>query len=76
MSIGGMPEVFYVELWILRIDTARLFGYTIDDERQKTNNLEVVREERGLIPMAFREEPPVSQRKIDAEGNESEDLVS
>ena len=64
-------------LYNLRIDRAPFFGYTKARERQKnTNNQDEVGQERGLIPMANDDTPPVSQMKIDAERNESKDLVS
>ena len=49
--------------------------YYSQRKTKETNSQEVVGKERGLIPMANSENPPVSQRKIEAEGNESKDLV-
>ena len=47
LSIGGMTEILAVTLWILRIDKRPRFGYTVDDERETTTNLEVVMVRKG-----------------------------
>ena len=61
----------------LCIDNRPCIVYTEARGRHKnTTNHDEDGQERGLIPMASVETPPNAQLKIDAEGNESKDLVN
>ena len=50
--------------------------YTEAREKNQTQITVKKTEKKGLIPMAFGDTPPNYENRIDAERNESEDLVN
>ena len=73
---GGSRKFNEFLVYFANRQTGSFRLYYSQRKTKETNNQEEVGKERGLIPMANNENPPVSQFKIDTERNESQDLVN
>lgn len=64
MSTDGINKIFFLYLYILRIDICLRLVYTVVRKKtEDTKNREVVGNERGLIPMKIELEPPAHFEK-------------
>ena len=71
-----LVKVLAFFLGILRIDKRSCIGYTEAREKNQTQITVTKTGMKGLIPMAFGDNPPNQQNRIDAERNESKGLVN